>query len=161
MTVVAAGTQTPEFTLQAHDGPFTRSDLAGETSILVFFPYAFSGVCTDQLQIYDQAWDRLKAAGATKLYGVSTDAGFSQAAFKDQLGVQHVEMLSDFEPKGAAAKLFGAYFEPAGMANRAIVIVGPDLTVKFSHLAESPGHLPPLDLLLAGLGGPAPAEQAK
>ncbi|MEI2702156.1 MAG: redoxin domain-containing protein [Baekduia sp.] len=150
MTIVEAGTAVPEFTLQGDEGPFTRDDLAGETTILVFYPFAFSGVCTDQLQIYDRAWDQLQAAGATKIYGVSTDAGYSQNAFKEQLGVS-IPQLSDFEPKGEVARAFGAYFEPAGMTNRAIVIASPDQTVKFSHLAESPGHLPPLELLLDGL----------
>ena len=150
MTIVEAGTAVPEFTLQGDEGPFTRDDLAGETTILVFYPFAFSGVCTDQLQIYDRAWDQLQAAGATKMYGVSTDAGYSQNAFKEQLGVS-IPQLSDFEPKGEVARAFGAYFEPAGMTNRAIVIASPDQTVKFSHLAESPGHLPPLELLLDGL----------
>ena len=150
MTIVEAGTAVPEFTLQGDEGPFTRDDLAGETTILVFYPFAFSGVCTDQLQIYDRACDQLQAAGATKIYGVSTDAGYSQNAFKEQLGVS-IPQLSDFEPKGEVARAFGAYFEPAGMTNRAIVIASPDQTVKFSHLAESPGHLPPLELLLDGL----------
>ena len=150
MSIIEAGAPVPEFTLQGDDGPFTRDDLAGETTILVFYPFAFSGVCTDQLQIYDKGWDQLKAAGATKIYGVSTDAGYSQNAFKEQLGVS-IPQLSDFEPKGEVARAFGAYFEPAGMTNRAIVIASPDQTVKFSHLAESPGHLPPLELLLDGL----------
>lgn len=151
MSIIAAGTPVPEFTLQGYEGPFTRDDLAGETTILVFYPYAFSGVCTDQLQVYNHAWDQLQAAGATKIYGVSTDAGYSQQAFKEQLGID-IDQLSDFEPKGEVSKALGAYFEPAGMTNRAIVIVGPDQTVKFSHLAESPGHMPPLELLLEGLG---------
>lgn len=151
MSIIAAGTDFPEFTLQGYEGPFTREDLKGETTILVFYPFAFSGVCTDQLQIYDKAWDQLQAAGATKIYGVSTDAGYSQEAFKEQLGVD-IPQLSDFEPKGAVSKALGAYFEPAGMTNRAIIIVGPNQKVQFSHLAESPGHLPSLELLLEGLG---------
>lgn len=148
--IIEAGSEVPEFTLQGHEGPFTREDLAGETTILVFYPYAFSGVCTDQLQMYDKEWEQLQAAGATRIFGVSTDAGFSQQAFKEQLGVG-IDQLSDFEPKGEVARAFGAYFEPAGMTNRAIVIVNPDQTVKFSHLAETPGHMPPVELLLEGL----------
>lgn len=159
--IIEVGSDVPEFTLQGYEGPITRDDMQGDTTILVFHPYAFSGVGTDQLQIYDRAWDRFQAAGATKIYGASTDPTYSQHAFKEQLGVG-IEQLSDFESKGEVARAFGAYFEPGGMTNRAIVIVNPDLTVKFSHLAESSGDLPPLELLVEGLtGGMADAEQAK
>ena len=108
-----------------------------------------SAVCTDQFQIYEEALPELTEQGAT-LYGVSTDALPSQAAFKEKLGIS-IEMLSDFEPKGAAARVFGAFFEPGGMTNRAIVVVGPDQVVTWSHLAANPGELPGANLLFDGL----------
>jgi peroxiredoxin (alkyl hydroperoxide reductase subunit C) len=150
MGIIAAGTKVPDFVLKRGDGSdFTQDDLQGKTTVLVFYPFAFSPVCTDQLQIYEEALEDLTEQGAT-LYGVSTDAGWSQTAFKEKLGIT-IEQLSDFEPKGAAAKLFGAYFEPAGMTNRALVIVGPDGTVAWSHLADSPGDLPGVNLIFDGL----------
>ena len=150
MSILAPGTPVPEFTLKREDGSdFTREDLLGHTTVLVFYPFAFSPVCTDQLQIYEEALDELRAQGAT-LYGVSCDATYSQTAFRQQLGVS-IEQLSDFEPKGAASRAFGAYFEPGGMSNRALVIVGPDGIVKWSHLADSPGELPGVNLIFDGL----------
>jgi hypothetical protein len=82
--------------------------------------------------------------------GVSTDAVWSQTAFKEKLGVS-IEQLSDFEPKGEASRAFGTYFEPRGMTNRALVIVGPDGVVRWSHLADSPGDLPGVGLIFDGL----------
>jgi peroxiredoxin len=150
VSIVAPGTPAPEFSLKRADGtPFTRDDLHGQTTVLVFYPFAFSPVCTDQLQIYEEALDELRAQGAT-LYGVSCDATYSQTAFRQQLGVS-IEQLSDFEPKGAASRAFGAYFEPGGMSNRALVIVGPDGIVKWSHLAANPGELPGVNLIFDGL----------
>jgi len=150
MSIIAAGTPAPEFTLKREDGDdFTREDLVGQTTVFVFYPFAFSPVCTDQLQIYEEALDDLKAQGAT-LYGVSTDPSYSQIAFKDKLGIT-IEQLSDFEPKGDTAKKFGAYFEPRGMTDRALVIVGPDGVVRWSHLADSPGDLPGVNLIFDGL----------
>jgi peroxiredoxin (alkyl hydroperoxide reductase subunit C) len=150
MSIIAAGTPAPEFTLKREDSDdFTRDDLVGQTTVFVFYPFAFSPVCTDQLQIYEEALDDLKAQGAT-LYGVSTDPSYSQIAFKDKLGIT-IEQLSDFEPKGDTAKKFGAYFEPRGMTNRALVIVGPDGVVRWSHLADSPGDLPGVNLIFDGL----------
>jgi peroxiredoxin len=150
MSIIAPGTPAPEFTLKREDGSdFTRADLLGKTSVLVFYPFAFSPVCTDQLQVYEEALEEFAAQGAT-LYGVSTDATWSQKAFKDKLGVS-IEQLSDFEPKGATAKAFGAYFEAAGCTARAIVIVGPDGAVRWSHLADSLGDLPGVGLIFDGL----------
>ncbi len=140
----------PEFTLKTEDGEdFTREDLAGRTTVLVFYPSAFSPVCTDQLQVYEEALDDLKAQDAV-LYGVSTDGSYSQKAFRESLNVTFPQ-LSDFEPKGAASRAFGAYFEPAGTTDRALVIVGPDQVVTWSHLADSPGDLPGVNLIFDGL----------
>ena len=148
--IIAPGTPVPDFRLRREDGSsFGPEDLDGKTTVLVFYPFAFSPVCTDQLQVYDEALEDLHAQGAV-LYGVSTDATPSQTAFREKLGVR-IEQLSDFEPKGAAARAFGAYFEPAGMTNRALVIVGPDRVVRWSHLADSPGDLPGVNLVFDGL----------
>ena len=154
MSIVAPGSPAPDFTLKTATGEdFTRESLLGNTTVLVFYPFAFSPVCTDQLQIYEEALEDFAAQGAT-LYGVSTDASWSQKAFKEKLGVS-IEQLSDFEPKGEAARAFGAYFEPGGMTNRALVIVGPDGVVRWSHLADSPGDLPGVGLIFDGLAASA------
>ena len=150
MSIIAPGTKVPDFSLRTFDGEgFTQEDLAGRTTVLVFYPFAFSSVCTDQLQVYEEAMDELRGRGV-EMYGVSTDAPDSQRAFKEKLGIS-IEQLSDFEPKGAMARAFGAYFEPAGMTNRALVIVGPDKVVTWSHLAGSPGDLPGVNLIFDGL----------
>jgi peroxiredoxin len=150
MSILAPGAVVPEFRLEREDGSdFTREDLLGHKTVLVFYPFAFSPVCTDQLQIYEEALEDFAAQGAT-LYGVSTDARWSQKAFREKLGIS-IEQLSDFEPKGDASRAFGAYFEPGGMTNRALVIVGPDGVVRWSHLADSPGDLPGVGLIFDGL----------
>jgi peroxiredoxin len=150
MAIIAAGTTVPDFVLKREDGgDFTQDDLRGGTTILVFYPFAFSPVCTDQLQVYEEAVPELAESGAT-IYAVSTDATPAQTAFREKLGVS-IEQLSDFEPKGETARKLGAYFEPAGMTNRALVIVGPDGVVAWSHLADSPGDLPGVNLIFDGL----------
>ncbi len=147
--VLAPGTPVPEFTLRRHDGSeFTRADLEGQTTVLVFYPFAFSPVCTDQLSLYQDVLDEFEQRGAT-LYGVSCDSTWTQTAFKDKLGVS-IEQLSDFEPKGEACRAFGVY-HPGGFPQRALVIVGPDATVKWSFQASSPGELPGANLIFDGL----------
>ena len=150
MTISPPGEIAPEFTLKSEAGEdFTREDLAGRTTVLVFYPAAFSSVCTDQFQIYEEVLEDFAAQGAT-LYGVSCDQSDSQVAWRQSLGVT-IEQLSDFEPKGAATKAFGAYFEPTGVSNRALVIVGPDQVVRWSWEGEHPGTLPGANLIFDAL----------
>jgi peroxiredoxin len=154
MSIIAAGTPAPEFTLKREDGSdFTRADLLGQTSVLVFYPFAFSPTCTDQLQVYEEALDDFTAQGAT-LYGVSTDATWSQKAFNEKLGVT-IEQLSDFEPKGAVSRAFGVYREHVGSPDRALVIVDSEGTVRWSHVAASPGDIPGVGLIFDGLSAAA------
>jgi peroxiredoxin len=148
-SVVQAGAPVPEFTLRREDGSeFTRSDLEGKTTVFVFYPFAFSPICTDQLNLYEEVLDDFKERGAT-LYGVSCDSAVSQKAFRDQLGVS-IEQLSDFEPKGEVCRAFGVY-HPGGFPQRALVIIGPDGVVKWSYQAPSPGDLPGANLIFDGL----------
>jgi peroxiredoxin len=150
VAIIAPGTPAPAFTLTAEDGEkVTNETLRGQTTVLVFYPFAFSPVCTDQLQVYQEVLDEFEAQGA-RLYGVSCDAGPSQTAFREQLGVS-IPQLSDFEPKGEASRAFGAYFEPGGMSTRALVILDPDGVVQWSWEGEHPGVLPGANLIFDGL----------
>ena len=148
---IAAGEPAPEFSLARADGPpFTRADLLGATTVLVFYPFAFSEVCTSQLNLYDELLDEFAARGAT-LYAVSCDAVPSQRAFREQLGVR-IEQLSDFEPKGAACRAFGV-LHTGGFPQRALVLVGTDGVVRWSHQAASPADLPGANLIFDALDG--------
>lgn len=146
---IAAGTPAPEFSLATEDGgTFTREDLLGQTSVLVFYPFAFSPVCTDQLNLYEEVLDELGQRGAT-LYGVSCDSAWTQRAFKEKLGVT-IPQLSDWEPKGEACRAFDVY-HPGGFPQRALVIVDPEGTVKWSYQGPSPSDLPGANLIFDGL----------
>ena len=149
MSPLAAGEPAPAFTLKGNqDRVFTQADLAGTTTVLVFYPFAFSPVCTDQLSLYDDLRDEFAERGAV-LYGVSCDSVWSQQAFKDKLGIA-IEQLSDFEPKGATCRAFGVY-HPGGFPQRALVMTGPDAVVKWSYQADSPGDLPGANLIFDAL----------
>jgi peroxiredoxin (alkyl hydroperoxide reductase subunit C) len=149
VSIVAAGTPVPEFSLARGDGSrFTQEDLLGQTSVLVFYPFAFSPVCTDQLNLYEEVLDQFAAQGAT-LYGVSCDSTWAQTAFKEKLGVS-IEQLSDFEPKGAACHALGVLHK-GGFAQRALIVVGPDGVVRWSYQAASPAELPGANLIFDAL----------
>ena len=124
MGVIAPGTPAPEIALSTVDREtFTNADFEGKTTVLVFYPFAFSPICTDQLAVYEEVLEDFRERGAT-LYGVSCDSVWAQQAFREQLGVS-IEQLSDFEPKGKATAAFGV-LHPEGFPQRALVLVGPD-----------------------------------
>jgi peroxiredoxin (alkyl hydroperoxide reductase subunit C) len=153
MAVIAAGQPAPEFSLAPFQGePFTRAQLEGATTLLVFYPFAFSPICTDQLSLYQEMLADFAERGVT-LYGVSCDATYSQQAFAKQLRLEY-EQLSDFEPKGAACAAFGV-LHPDGFPQRALVLIGPDAKVRWSYEAPSPGDLPGANLIFDALEAPA------
>jgi peroxiredoxin (alkyl hydroperoxide reductase subunit C) len=155
MSVIEPGIPAPSFRLQREDGRrFTEQDLRGTTTILVFYPFAFSPVCTDQLQVYEKALGELTANGE-KIYGVSCDSSYAQTAFRENLGVS-IPQLSDFEPKGAACTALGVLHE-GGFAQRALMITGPDGVVRWSYQAPTPAELPGVDLLREGLAAASAA----
>src|SRR4051812_33216212 len=150
---IEAGQPAPDFSLATYEGdPFTRQSLMGRITVLVFYPFAFSPVCTDQLSVYQEVVEDL-AERDTTLYGVSCDATWSQQAFREQLGIT-IEQLSDFEPKGATCRAF-AVLHPGGFPQRALVMTGPDATVLWSHQADSPGDLPGANLIFDALDAAA------
>ncbi|MEA2281076.1 MAG: hypothetical protein QOK21_1683 [Solirubrobacteraceae bacterium] len=151
MGVIEAGQPVPEFSLATYEGDaFTRADLEGKTTVLVFYPFAFSPICTDQLAVYEELLEDFRERGVT-LYGVSCDSVWAQQAFREQLGVS-IEQLSDFEPKGAVSAAFGV-LHPEGFPQRALVLVGPDAVVRWSYAAPSPADLPGANLIFDALDG--------
>jgi peroxiredoxin (alkyl hydroperoxide reductase subunit C) len=149
VTVLEPGSPAPEFSLaDEHGGRFTRADLLGHTTVLVFYPFAFSSVCSEQLTLYEEVLGELDARGA-RILAVSCDASPSQTAFRDRLGVS-IGQLSDFEPKGEVCRAFGVLHD-GGFPERALVIVGPDGMVRWSYQAPSPGELPGANLIFDGL----------
>jgi peroxiredoxin len=149
MSVLDPGTEVTSFSLATEGGePFTTKSLRGKTTVLVFYPFAFSPVCTDQLQLYEKELGEITADGAA-IYGVSCDSTWAQKAFREKLGV-HIPQLSDFEPKGAACTAFGVLHE-GGFPQRALVIVGPDGVVRWSYQAPSPADLPGVHMIIGGL----------
>jgi peroxiredoxin len=149
VSVLDPGSEVPSFSLTTEGGePLTEKDLQGRTTVLVFYPFAFSPVCTDQLQLYEKELDQITADGAV-IYGVSCDSSWAQKAFREKLGVS-IPQLSDFEPKGAACSAFGVLHE-GGFPQRALVVVGPDGVVRWSYQAPSPADLPGVHMILGGL----------
>lgn len=137
--VIAPGTQAPDFTLSDQNGTeLTLSELVADGPVaLVFFPFAFSGICQgelcelrDNIAIFDDA--------KVRLVGISIDSVFTLKAWADQEGFEF-SILSDFWPHGAVAQEYGVFIEEAGIATRATVLIGRDGVVAASF-ATAPGE---------------------
>jgi peroxiredoxin len=152
--MIEPGSNAPDFDLPDQDGKrVSLGGLRGQTSILAFFPAAFSPVCTDQLSIYHEVGADLAERGA-HVYGVSVDNAFSLKAFRESLGIA-IPLLSDFHPKGAVSEAYGVYLAERGIAARALVMIGPDLAVTWSYRPPSPLEIPGANLIFDALDGVA------
>jgi mycoredoxin-dependent peroxiredoxin len=92
--------------------------------VLVFYPLAFSSMCTKELQDISAAGDKYDAAGA-EVIGISVDSHHALKAFKRDENLK-ARLASDFHPKGEVAKQYGAYIEEAGVATRATFVIDKD-----------------------------------
>ena len=150
MPIIEAGTAAPDFTLPDQDGDdVSLADLEGQISVLVFYPLDFSPTCTDQLNVYQEVLGELGEMGAS-LYGISVDSAFAHKAFQSQLGIT-IPLLADFEPKGEVAKAYGVYIDERGHNQRALVMIGSDLQVKWSFQAPTPLEIPGANLIFDAL----------
>jgi peroxiredoxin len=148
--MIEPGTPAPDFALPDQDGnEVTLDGLRGQPVVLAFYPLDFSPVCTDQLNVYQEVLPDLERRGAL-LYGVSVDSGFAHKAFRSELGVS-IPLLADFHPKGEVSRRFGVFDERRGVARRALVLIGPDGIVHWSHVSPSPLEIPGANLIFDAL----------
>src|SRR4051812_38859338 len=141
--MIEPGSPAPDFALPDQDGNIVKlEDLRGQTTVLVFYPLDFSPVCTDQLNVYQEVEAELDA----QLYGISVDSAFAHKAFQQQLGISF-PLLADFHPKGEVSRAYGVYIEERGHNQRALVLIGPDLEVKWSYMSPTPLEIPGANLI--------------
>jgi peroxiredoxin len=148
--MIEPGVPAPDFTRPDQDGnEVSLSDFRGQTVVLVFYPADFSPVCTDQLNVYQEVLPQLEELGA-RLVGVSVDSAYCHGAFREHLGIS-IPLLADFHPKGEVARMYGVWNEHRGQAARALVMVGPDGTVQWSHRSSSALEIPGANLIFDAL----------
>jgi mycoredoxin-dependent peroxiredoxin len=131
VTVPAVGGTAPDFELVNQYGePVRLSAFRGRTVVLVFYPFAFSGICTGELCEIRDNLALFEEADATVL-AVSVDSKFSLRAYVAQEGYTF-DLLADFWPHGAAASLYGVFDADSGMARRGTFIIDAGGTIRYS-----------------------------
>lgn len=143
------GTRAPDFTLNATpDQTVSLYDFLGKPVILAFYPADWSPVCGDQLALYNQLLPEFKKYDA-EILGISVDGAWSHQAFRKERNV-HFPLLSDFEPKGKVAQMYGVYDAQKGKCQRALFVIDPEGMITWSYVSPS-GVNPGADGILNAL----------
>lgn len=163
MTGPSAGDRAPDFTLRDQHGQEVSlsSVLAERAALIVFYPFAFTGVCTGELHaLQDDRSDFDNDAVA--LLVVSTDSMYAQRVFAEREDFEF-RILSDFWPHGAVASAYGVLDERSGAALRGTFLVGRDGVIRWSVVNAIPDARDPDDYRKAiadlddgAAGGPPP-----
>ena len=135
---IEIGKESPNFTLKNQFGEeVSLSDYRGQKNVvLVFFPMAFTGICTGELcEIRDNKSSF--ESEDVQVIGISCDATPSQKAFAEKEGIEY-PLLSDFWPHGEISKLYGAWFEDRGFSLRGTFIIDKAGILRWS-VVNSPG----------------------
>lgn len=129
-TLPVVGSEAPDFELVNQYGePVRLSSLRGGIVVVVFYPFAFSGICTGELcEIRDNP-ALFKDAAATVL-AVSVDSKFTLRAYAEKEDYDF-DLLADFWPHGAVAEQYGVFDAASGMALRGTFIIDADGIVRY------------------------------
>jgi mycoredoxin-dependent peroxiredoxin len=133
---LTVGAEAPDFALRDQNGAtVSLSDFRGQKNVvIVFYPFAFSGICTGELCRLRDELSTYTDAGV-RVLAISTDPVFSLKAFREKEGFDF-PLLSDFWPHGATAQTYGVFNEKAGMALRATFLLDADGVVTFAQVNQ-------------------------
>ncbi len=132
-STIAVGMPAPDFTLKCspESEPVTLSSLRGQPVVLAFYPADWSGVCGEQLSLYNEIHDEIESLGA-KIFGVSVDSHHSHRAYAAS---KHLSfgLLADFHPKGAVSRSYDSFDDENGMSRRDLFVIDGDGIVRWMH----------------------------
>lgn len=131
------GDKAPAFSGPNVDGQEVSSDsyLGRRNLFLVFYPKAFSPVCSVQLPTYNRNLEGFHSRG-TDVVAISVDNSFSQKAFCDSLGGIKFDVLSDMQLE--TAKKYGVDL-PGGFTNRAEFLIDKEGIIRWLNIEASAG----------------------
>jgi glutaredoxin-dependent peroxiredoxin len=151
---IQVGEIAPNFTLKSSNlqVSVTLQDLRGKNVLLLFFPMAFTGVCTKELCGVRDNIAQYNAANAEVL-GISVDSPFTLAKFKDEQGYNFT-LLSDFNKDVSAS--YGCLYDQFigwmnGVSKRSAFVIDKEGIVKYAEVLESAGDVPNFDAINATL----------
>lgn len=127
--MLQVGDAAPDFELLDEEGKPTRlSAFRGRNVVLVFFPAAFSPICTQELKGLSTRGAELSKQNAVAV-GVSVDNKWSLRAFKRDEELS-ATLLSDFHPKGNVAQKYGVFMGETGYAKRGTFVIDKEGVIR-------------------------------
>ncbi|MCK6615592.1 MAG: redoxin domain-containing protein [Ignavibacteriales bacterium] len=149
---LSVGSPAPDFSLHCHKGgKVTLSELKGQNVVLLFFPFANTGVCTKEMCTFRDGMSVYNDLNA-KVIGISVDSPFSLALWAEKNGLQF-DLLSDFNKTtikdyDSVFDVFGAgKWDFAGVSKRSAFVVDKDGIIRYMEILPSPGDEPNYDAI--------------
>ena len=141
---IKIGDKAPNFTLRASDkSEVSLEDYRGKNVVLLFFPLAFTGVCTTELCTMRDDMSKYEQLGAQVL-AISVDSLFTLEKFKAENNY-NFPLLSDFNKN--VSRAYGSFYEEfvldmRGVSRRSAFVIDKEGTVQYAEVLESAGDLP-------------------
>jgi peroxiredoxin len=146
---LSKGQNAPEFNLfNSEKNKVSLADFSGKNLVILFFPQAFTGVCTTELCSIRDNMNVYTSLNA-EVVGISVDSIFTLAKFKEEQGY-NFNLLSDFNKD--ISKAYGAFydefvFDMKGVSRRAAFVVDGKGQIQYAEVLESAGDLPNFDAI--------------
>ena len=141
---IQVGEKAPSFTLRnSATEEVSLSDYKGKNVVALFFPLAFTGVCTTELcEIRDSIADYNKMDA--EVVAISVDSPFTLAKFKEEQGY-NFPLLSDFNKE--VSRAYGSLYEDfvldmKGVSKRSAFVIDKEGTIKYAEVLENAGDIP-------------------
>lgn len=152
---IEKGQSAPSFTLFDSDkNSVSLEDFKGKNVVLLFFPLAFTSVCTAELCSVRDNIAAYNNANA-QVFGISVDSLFTLGKFKAEQQL-NFPVLSDFNK--TASKDYGVLydvfpaFEMQGVSKRAAFVIDSKGTVQYAEICPTPGDQPSFEKIMETLG---------
>jgi peroxiredoxin len=153
---IPVGSKAPDFTLKTKTADGLKDvklsdNLGKKQTVLLFFPLAYTSVCTQEMCDVTSGLDRYAGLNAD-VYAISVDSPFAQEAWAKQNGIK-ITLLSDLNKTVTKAYqvLFPMLAGVGDTAARAAFVIGADGTVKYAEQTPTPKDLPNFNAIAAAL----------
>ncbi len=150
---IQKGQQAPDFSLfNSEKTKVNLADYKGKNLVILFFPQAFTGVCTTELCSVRDNLNVYTSLNA-EVVGISVDSIFTLAKFKEEQQY-NFPLLSDFNKTTAQAyeAIYDEFvFDMKGVSRRAAFVVDKEGTIQYAEVLESAGDLPNFDAIKQAL----------
>ena len=142
------GEKAPDFTLpDINQVKVSLSDYLGKRNVLlVFYPMAFSPVCSAQIPSYQKIYNMFEDLD-TEIVAISIDSVFTHKAWADGLGGISYPLLSDFWPHGGVADKLGVFRDENGFSERALIVIDKEGVVRYVDVVD-PKEIPEIEPVL-------------